>query len=178
MALPWRPAQQTEWTETLPVVCFNCSHSHQSCKVAYPHQCLMAQGWIKPQRNWYCAGCSEGLWKPPATNLVTCRHKHELLDRIATMAGLHRRAHDEVNRSSSWPPDRRTEVRDQRIASRARWGPRGFVRNLDQRIAEIAPCWLGAATCHCCHIAPAGPDPSFDPSCAKWKRRRRTLGIE
>ena len=150
MALPCRPAKQPEWAETIHAVCFNCDHPHQSCNVAYPHQCLMAQGWCKPQKNWYCAGCSEGLWKPPATNLVTCRHKHELLDRIATMERLNRRAHDEVNRSSSWPPeDCRSgaaeaaneppgpEIRDQRMASHARWGPRGGVRPLDQRIAEI-----------------------------------------
>ena len=169
---------QPEWTETLPAVCFDCNRRHQSCAVAYPHQCLMAQGWCQSQRNWYCDGCSDGLWRPPPTSLVTCRHKDELLDRIATMAGLHRRAHDEVSRSSSWPRDRRTEVRDQRLASLA--------QSWTQRIAEInAPledrpigARLGAATCHCCHIAPAGPDPSFDPSCAKWKRRRRTLGIE
>ena len=183
MALPCRPAKQPEWTETINAVCFNCSYPHQSCNVAYLHQCLMAQGWCKPQRNWYCAGCSEGLWKPPATNLVTCRHKHELLDRIATMAELLDN-NREANRSSSWPPDRRTEVRDQRIASRARWGPRGFVRNLDQRIAEInapledrpigarlgpvplppplAPPPLAQAADTARPLA-AGPDPSFTP---------------
>ena len=105
------PGGQPEWTETIHAVCFECNHGHQTCDVAYPHQCLMAQGWCKPAKNWYCAVCSEGWWRPPAGGLVTCKHKQDPLDRMATMAGFSGRAvgsaHEEINRSSSWPPEDR-----------------------------------------------------------------------
>ena len=131
----------------------------------------MAQGWCKPAKKWYCHRCSEGWWRPPAKGLVTCKHKQDLLDRMATMAGLSGRAvgfaHEEINRSSSWPlEDRRigaVEATNEALATPATrlvgstMMPRmyGGVRPLDQRmprsmrLLKIASSVQGLDLPHC-----------------------------
>ena len=173
------------------VLCSECGDEHTPCAVAYPHQCLLAQGWCRPRKNWYCHECSAGWWKAPQVGHVTFKHKQDLLGRIATMAGFSRRAHDEINRSSSWPPeDRRigaVEATNEPPATPATrlvgstMMPRmcGGVRPLDQRIAEInAPledrpigARLGPAplppplaqVADTARPLAAGPDPFFTP---------------
>ena len=66
-------------TEILHAICYQCRNRYASCDVDYPHQCLLAQCWSKPQRNWWCPTCSDGWWQPPTASLVTCKHKHMYL---------------------------------------------------------------------------------------------------